>query len=110
MRSHVYMLVNIDQHGASPLNLVCEVADTGSAVIPATVMDELLASGVSGFPNGQLIRRTVDSVPIGDVGCMELRIASPREPDVRVAGHTHCKSDLDCLTGQTCTLLIETCQ
>ena len=110
VRSHVFMLVNIDQHGASPLNLVCNVPDTGSASIPSSVMDELLAFGVSGFPNGQLIRRTVDSVPIGDGGCVEFVISSPRGPDVRVAGHTPCKSDLDCPTGQTCTLVIETCQ
>ena len=110
VRSHIAVTINIDQHGNSPLNLVCAFEDTGSATVPAETLDELLSAGISGYPNGTIIRRTVDSASLGEGGCMELIVASPRTPDVRVAGHTPCKSDLDCPSGQTCNKAIETCQ
>ena len=100
--------VNIDQHGNSPVVLQCDFPDTGSAVISAALVDALLTSGVSGYPNGRISRRTVDSAPVGD-GCMEFIVASPRGPDVRVIGHTPCKSDTDCPEGETCNVAVETC-
>lgn len=100
--------VNIDQHGNSPVVLQCDFPDTGSAVVPGDLIDMLLTSGVSGYPNGRVTRRTVDSADVGD-GCMEFVVASPREAEVRVVGHTPCKSDGDCPDGETCNVAIETC-
>ncbi len=100
--------LNIDQHGNSPVVLQCDFPDTGSAAVPAALIDQLLTSGVSGYPNGRVTRRTVDSAPVSD-GCMEFIVASPLEADIEVVGHTPCKSDSDCPDGETCTLAIETC-
>ncbi len=100
--------INIDQHGNSPIVLQCDFPDTGEAVVSAQLVDALLTSGVSGYPNGRLSRRTVDSAPVGD-GCMEFIVSSPRVPDVRVTGHTPCKADADCPDGETCNKAIETC-
>jgi hypothetical protein len=100
--------INIDQHGSSPIVLQCDFPDTGTAVISADLVAALLTSGVSGYPNGRISRRTVDSAAIGD-GCMEFIVASPRVPDVRVIGHTPCKADPDCPDGETCNVAMETC-
>ena len=104
----MYLELSIDQHGTSPMKIECELADTGSAELPAAVADALLGAGVSGYPNATLSRSTVDSAPVGDL-CVELLVGSPRQPDVRVAGHTPCSDNDDCPDGLTCDTSINTC-
>ncbi len=99
----------IDQPGTSPLSLLCEFEDTGSATVPTAVIDQLITSGVSGFPNGRIIRRTADNVAI-ESGCVELLVGSPRLAMVSVAGFTPCNSPDDCPVGQMCNLAIELCE
>jgi hypothetical protein len=101
--------LSIDQHGLSPLSLACEFEDTGMATIPATIVDRLFASGVSGFPNGGIFRRTADHVDV-EQGCVELFVGSPLAAAVSVAGHTACKTPADCPSGKTCNLTLERCE
>jgi hypothetical protein len=101
--------LTIDQHGSSPLTLQCEFEDTGAAAVPASVIDQLINSGVSGFPNGKIVRRTVDNTSI-DVGCVELVVGSPLAANVSVAGFIPCNSPDDCPKGQTCNIAIEICE
>jgi hypothetical protein len=82
-RSRVLLHVNIDQHGATPLTIVCEVADTGQYEISATLVDDLFAAGVSGFPNAGIPRQTVDARTIA-AGCVDLVVASKRTANVTV--------------------------
>ncbi len=105
----VYLTVNVDQHGSSPLLLECEVPDTGTATVPAALLDALLNSGISGFPVGKLVRRTVDSAEVS-AGCMEFVVRSVLTVDVRVAGHTPCTGPGQCPSGQTCNVQLETCE
>lgn len=100
--------LTIDQHGSSPLSLTCELADTGSGKVPAELIDQLITSGVSGFPNGRIQRRSVDHVD-AKLGCIELSVGSTLAARVRVAGFTPCKSDADCPSGTTCDLAQERC-
>ncbi len=104
----VQLELTIDQHGNSPVRIECELADTGTAQLPAAVADALLTAGVSGYPNAVLSRRTVDSEPVGDL-CVELVVGSPRSPDVRVAGHTPCDDTDDCPDGLACDIPTNTC-
>lgn len=101
--------LTIDQHGASPLTLSCEFPDTGSAVIPSGIIDRMIDSGVSGFPNGRLMRRTTDHADL-DVGCVELVVGSPLAADVSVAGFTPCNSSAECPSGQTCNVALQRCE
>ena len=105
----VLIELTIDQHGASPLTLSCELPDTGSAVIPAAIVDRMIDSGVSGFPNGRLTRRTADHVDI-DVGCVELVVGSPLAADITVSGFTPCNSSQDCPSGQVCNVALQRCE
>jgi hypothetical protein len=110
VRSHVALRINIDQHGTTPINLYCSFEDDGTGVVPAALTDLLVNAGVTGFPSGSLVRRTVDSAPLGEAGCMELVISSTRNPDVRVDGYTPCQEDEDCPDGQTCNEALEICE
>ena len=108
-RTEIYVSLNIDQHGLSPVTVLCEFDDDGAADIPASLVDALFAFGVSGFPNARLVRRTVDSQETA-VGCVELLTRSLFVPDVTVSGHTPCTSPADCPPGETCNLPIQTCE
>ncbi|MBL4632598.1 MAG: hypothetical protein JKY56_01925 [Kofleriaceae bacterium] len=107
--SSIYITINVDQHGSSPLLLECELPDTGSASIPSALINELLTSGISGFPVGKIERRTADSIAVPG-GCVEFLVRSPATVAVRVAGHTPCTRDDQCPSGQTCNLQQETCE
>src|SRR5688572_388481 len=39
--THVLLELTIDQHGVSPFSLVCQLEDTGSATVPATIIAQL---------------------------------------------------------------------
>jgi hypothetical protein len=101
--------LTIDQHGNSPLSLSCVFDDTGTGSIPTELVDELINSGVSGFPNGRIARRTVDSVEL-DVGCVELVVGSAFAASVEVAGFTPCMKEADCPDNQSCNMQLERCE
>jgi hypothetical protein len=82
----IYVSFNVDQHGNSPVTLFCEYEDTGTATVPAGLIDRLLDYGVSGFATANIYRRTVDSVSTAQ-GCVELRVFSQLKPKLSVAGH-----------------------
>jgi hypothetical protein len=63
--------VLIDQHGLTPVTLTCDVADTGAFAIPAVLVDQLLAQGVSGVPSVELDRSTAGSAEL-PTGCVDL--------------------------------------
>jgi hypothetical protein len=105
----VLVELTIDQHGTSPLSLSCELEDSGSATIPASIIDQLIGSGVSGFPNGRITRRTADHVQL-EAGCVELVVGSPLAVSVAVAGYTPCNGPEDCPDEQTCNLPLERCE
>jgi len=107
--ARVLLRLNVDQHGVSPITLVCDLPDTGQATLPATLIDALLGAGISGFPNGKLARRTADSVPV-DGGCVDLVVSSPRTVTTRVTGSTPCTKPADCPPGQACNLPLQICQ
>jgi len=101
--------VNIDQHGVSPATLFCDVPDTGSYSVPASLVDALMSAGVSGFPSANIYRQTVDSADIG-AGCVEFRIRGRTPTEVEVEGHTACNGPKDCPDGQMCNIVIQTCE
>ncbi len=108
VKTRVYLELSIDQHGNSPIALKCDVDDSGSHEVPASLINALLDAGVSGFPNATLVRRTVDKVMVSD-GCVEFTVSFPRQKSVRVSGHTPCMNNTQCPKGQTCDIPNQTC-
>ena len=106
-RSTVELRLTVDQHGATPLSVVCDFADDGAGEVSEGLIDGLLDAGVTGWPNGTLTRFTADSVE-GD-SCVDLLVTRPVLATVTVSGHTPCDSFDDCPAGQFCDLVLETC-
>lgn len=107
----VVLTMLIDQHGNAPRSLECRFADTGHGLVPRALIDTLVASGVSGFPSGRLVRRSADSQPISRpvAGCVDLLATSPRSVPVSVLGHIPCRKDADCPPTMSCDRPTETC-
>lgn len=108
-RGHVHLRLNIDQHGVTPIQLFCELPDTGEATVAEELLAMLIQAGVTGFPNATVTRRTVDAAEVGE-GCMDLTLASPVSPSVRVDGFTPCTKDADCPQGTTCNEALQICE
>ena len=53
----------------------CDVPDTGTATVPASLLTTLRARGSRAFPFVALSRRTVDSTAVGP-GCVEFAVES----------------------------------
>ena len=104
----MFLQLNVDQHGVTPVTLFCEMEDTGSLSIDATLIDQFLAFGVSGFAAGELHRRSVDSVWV-EPGCVDLSLYSMIQAQPVVEGHTPCNANEDCPEGQKCNIFINTC-
>lgn len=77
----IHVTLNIDQHGLSPVTMFCDLDDTGSGTIAASLVDQLIDEGFSGFASANLFRRTVDSVEI-DPGCVQLATYSHLTPSL----------------------------
>jgi hypothetical protein len=102
------LVLAVDQHGLTPVQLVCESDDTGSLSISAEIITQYLSLGVSGFPSADYYLQTVDSVDITP-GCVEFIVRSHRQTALTVEGHTPCDAPSDCPEGQTCDVMIQTC-
>jgi hypothetical protein len=101
--------LNIKNHGSSNTWIECDFADTGSAQIPASLIDALDARGRSGFPTLSLTRRTATSTEI-QVGCVQMLVFSSVTSGVSVAGLTSCNDASMCARGQSCRPLERFCE
>lgn len=72
----------LDQHGRTPTQIVCEVEDTGSFVVSAEQIDQLIDLGSSVPTVGTIKRQTVDSVTTSK-GCIEFTLFSQSKVEVR---------------------------
>ncbi|MDP6945307.1 MAG: hypothetical protein QF464_14260 [Myxococcota bacterium] len=97
----VHLELNLNNHGSTSAWIACDVGDTGSFTVPATLLDALYAIGVSGFPSLVMSRRSVDSVTISP-GCVDLVVVSEQDVSVEIDGITSCTSDQQCPPQQTC--------
>jgi hypothetical protein len=109
VRSEVAMSLTIDLHGVTPGSLACVFEDDGEGHVSGEILAELVSAGVTGFPFGDLDRRTVDSATAGE-GCMDFTISNLAEVEVDVVGFTPCVADEDCPEGLTCNIEFQICE
>lgn len=108
-RTTMRLQIGVDQHGLSPLALVCSApADAGVLTISGELMTQFIDNGVSGFPSADFHFETVDSVDI-EPGCVDFVVRSHARTMVRVEGHTPCNVTAECPDGQTCDTMLQTC-
>jgi hypothetical protein len=108
--ARVYAVLNVNNHGSSNTKIECDFADTGTGVIPAALVDALIARGASGFPTITLQRRTATSVDIPP-GCVQFLVSSGGEFDITLSGLVSCDDDDSvCPEGQTCKPIERYCE
>lgn len=107
--ARLHVSLNINHHGSSNAWIECELADTGAAQIPATLVDALMEKGRSGFPTLTASRRTASSVEI-EPGCAELLVVSEVTSGVDVDGIVSCNTSMECALGQSCLPVERFCQ
>jgi hypothetical protein len=97
--SRVEIVLDIAHHGGKKGEIDCDVPDTGSFDIPATLTTKLVALGLAGFPT-IVVRRVSKASPSNEPG-MKIQIDADVEREVDT-GVVSCTEDKDCPTGQTC--------
>jgi hypothetical protein len=107
--ARLHVNLNVNNHGSSTAWIECDFPDTGSALIPAALIDGLIAQGSSGFPTMTLTRRTATSTLI-EPGCVQLLVASSVSKDVSLSGLTSCNDDSMCPAGQACRAIERFCE
>jgi hypothetical protein len=109
--TEVFLRLRIDQHGTTPSTLECHFPDApGRGEVPSSLLGSLVSLGLTGFPAGELIRRTVDRATVEPGACVEFVAASSRVPDIVIEGYTPCRADAQCPPGQTCNEVLERCE
>lgn len=89
--------LNISKHGGSAGYLSCDVSDTGSYTIPATLITALIELGVAGFPQLTVTRTAVGEEAVSS-GVLQFRIQGLAIPSLQVEGYCSCFNDGECGT------------
>jgi hypothetical protein len=99
--AEVEVVLEIAHHGGQKGKIICNAQDTGSLVIPAALVTELIDLGVAGFPDVTLTRKSAGYTTIAP-GRIELVVFSTTSREVSIPGLTSCMMDEDCPNNQRC--------
>jgi hypothetical protein len=99
--SQIAAVLEIAHHGGVKANVTCATSDSGSLTISASLVTQLIAKGVAGYPTVTVTRSAVGSTPVGS-GRVELQVLSSVERQVTIPGVISCTEDSDCPDGRTC--------
>lgn len=105
--SHIILSLDLAHHGNVAAKLVCDVADTGSATIPVTMLTALAAEGVAGFPSVAMVRRAVNSTTV-DGSCVEFALSSSVDRPLLLPGVLSCSCPND--TCEPCEAIGQVCK
>lgn len=97
--SKVHVYLDISHHGGTKGKIECEGPDNGSLEIAATLVDQLKALGVSGFPTVEATRMNVGK---NEAAGVELILESLIVRNVGIPGLISCDEDNPCPSGKTC--------
>jgi hypothetical protein len=102
----IYVELDIGHHGGSPAKIFCVTDDDGAFDVPQTLVAELFAYGVWGYPIIKIRRESIASTTVS-TGCVEfVTRAAPVELTVAIAGAVSCSDAAECADGQTCVGLL----
>jgi hypothetical protein len=99
--TRIHVSVDISHHGGQAGEIDCDVPDTGSLQIPASLVTDLIALGVAGFPGLTITRVASDSVELSQ-GWVQLNIQSSQALSISIPGVISCSTNDECPVGQTC--------
>jgi len=93
--------VDISHHGGQKGKIECDVADSGSLEIPATLIAGLIELGVAGFPSVELARVATSAAAVS-AGKVRFQVLSSVSRELIVPGVQSCHADADCASGKPC--------
>ena len=99
--ARVQIKLDISHHGGSTGMITCDVPDTGTLDIAATLITELIDLGVAGYPRISLTRVSTGAAAIAP-GTVTLQVLSTVVRDVVIPGYTSCNTSADCPAGKSC--------
>jgi hypothetical protein len=99
--SRIRVHLDISHHGGSKGKIECDVQDTGSLSIPASLVTKLVGLGVAGYPTITVSRAFWSEATIA-AGRVALTITAPVERAVTVPGVESCTADTECTAPKTC--------
>jgi hypothetical protein len=97
--SSIHAEVDISHHGGLKGLIACEASDNGELVIAATLVDQLKALGIAGFPTVDMTRYASGTNANTNV---ELRVESRITRPISIPGLVSCFGDDECPNGKTC--------
>ena len=92
--------VNISYHAGTKGTISCQTPDSGTLELSGSMLDDLKALGISGWPIIVFSRTSLGTTD-PDVA-VDLLIESSVTRNVEIPGLISCNSDADCPDGQTC--------
>jgi hypothetical protein len=99
---------DLSHHGGSKGKVICETSDSGSLQVTSTLVDSLLALGVTGYPKVDVTRVITGTTAVGS-GQAQLKIYSDQSYVVQIANLISCQNDTECPSGQTCQVPGQMC-
>lgn len=100
--SKIEIKLEISHHGGVKGEITCNVPDSGSFTIPGSLVADLIALGVAGFPTIGIVRLSTDEAAVS-AGRVELLLVSAVEKGVSIPGLVSCNDVSECEPGQECT-------
>jgi hypothetical protein len=97
----IHVKLDISHHGGVKGKIECDAEDTGSLEIAATLVNELKALGIAGFPTIAITRSARGATPTA-IGRVDLAVTSDVEMAVDIPGLVSCNEDDDCPEPETC--------
>ena len=107
--SRIFVEVDISHHGGQKGQIDCEIEDSGSLTIPATLITGLINLGVAGFPDLKIARRAVGTTETDEMS-VTFQVQSQVTLPVELPGFASCSEDLPCPDDLTCNNDVLLCQ
>lgn len=99
--SRIHVKLDISHHGGFKGKVECDVPDDGALSIPSSLIDQLLALGVAGYPTVIVTRSSVGSATVA-FGRVDLNLTMYVEAPILIDGLVSCNGDEACPSGKTC--------
>lgn len=99
--SRIQVKLDVSHHGGTKGMVECDVADSGSLNIGASLTDALLDLGTAGFPT-IVVTRSATTASTTSAGRVDLKVYTFVESAVEIEGLVSCEEASDCPSGMVC--------
>jgi hypothetical protein len=107
--TRIQVKLDISHHGGSKGVIECDVSDSGSLTIPASLTDALIDLGTAGFPT-VIVTRSALSSTTTSAGRVDFKIYMYVEAGIDIEGNVSCDSENPCPNGSACDEELSLCR